>query len=94
VGTWDAHRLRVVRATPARGTIIEANAAGAGDGKPPGGVINERGGVGLRMDGGSGEGMDDGGTAAAYAAYTGDGARRVRGARQAEVWSGVRRGRT
>jgi hypothetical protein len=55
VGTWGAHRLRVVRATPARGTIVAANAAGAGDGKPPGGVIHERGGIGLRMDVESGE---------------------------------------
>ncbi|KAJ7810023.1 hypothetical protein B0H14DRAFT_3151376 [Mycena olivaceomarginata] len=57
VEAWGAHRLRVVRAMPARGTVIAANAAGADDGKPPGGVINERGGIGLRMDGGSGEGM-------------------------------------
>jgi hypothetical protein len=58
VVTRGAHRLRVVCATPVRGTVMAANAAGAGDGKSPGGVINERGGIGLRMDGGSGEGME------------------------------------
>ncbi|KAJ7302307.1 hypothetical protein DFH08DRAFT_826796 [Mycena albidolilacea] len=57
VEAWGAHHLRVVHAMPACGTVTAANAAGTGDEKPPGGVINGRGGIGLRMDGGSGEGM-------------------------------------
>jgi hypothetical protein len=57
VEAWGVHHLSEVRAIPARGTVTTANAAGAGDGKLLGGVINERGGIGLGMDRGSGEGM-------------------------------------
>jgi hypothetical protein len=93
-----ANWLRVVRALPARGSVIAADVAGAGDGTLARGV--------LRIGGGAAEsstsryGTEDGhgygamgGQLQRVLRIAGGGARRVRVAQQAEVCSGDGRGR-
>ncbi|KAJ7799372.1 hypothetical protein B0H14DRAFT_3156504 [Mycena olivaceomarginata] len=73
---------------------LEAGARRAAHWRRCGGVVNERGGMALRMDMGGGEGMGAmGGQLRRVLRSAGDGARRVRVAQQAEVLGSRRRAR-